>query len=473
MKPTVIKDNGKYEEKVLSEIPNLCKLIANKTLGQLQEEGGIFVFPKAAADSEDHKKDKMISDDLEKDQMILKRVDGEYSTGNVMGFLGLGEERLVIASRFSDTENGNEDYFLWYILAKTLDSPSILDLKTDAAFDERVFDYITLMFPHYLKRAMRKGLFKVYVRRKYNDDSIKGSLDIDRHIKLNTPFMGSAAYSMREFSYDNDLSELVRHAIEFIKRKAYGSQLLLTVKDEVKRIVEVTPEYRFYDRQRVIERNKRAPIGHAYYSEYYDLQKLCIMLLTYQMIKIASSSNRIYGILFDGTWLWEEYVNLLVGEYFHHPKNKRKSGGQELFTPENGSVTDKGSIYPDFIGRHTSDRIIADAKYKPRDNIGRDDYFQLLAYMFRFDAKKGFYFYPDNMDKDESNSTGKTELKLWLNRGSTFDKVEKRNDTYLCKLGLKIPSGSNSYEEFKSEMEKREKAFKNAFKDAVSDLLEK
>ena len=85
---------------------------------------------------------------------------------------------------------------------------------------------------------MRKGLFKKYVRNRYNDGNVKGTIDIARHIEKNTPFTGSVAYSQREFSYDNNLMELVRHTIEFIKRKPYGNKLLKKAKDEVKQIVD-------------------------------------------------------------------------------------------------------------------------------------------------------------------------------------------------------------------------------------------
>ena len=49
-------------------------------------------------------------------------------------------------------------------------------------------------------------------------------------------------------------------------------------------------------------------------------------------------------------------------------------------------------------------------KYKPIDNIHNKDYLQLLAYMFRFDAKQGYYLYPDTEDRED--------LKLFLNKGS-------------------------------------------------------
>ena len=96
-------------------------------------------------------------------------------------------------------------------------------------------------------------------------------------------------------------------------------------------------------------------------------------------------ARQIYGILFDGTWLWEEYINSLIEDAFYHPMNKGGKGAQRLF---DGNI---GLIYPDFISRNSEVRIIADAKYKPIDNIGNRDYLQVLAYMFRFDAKAGYY----------------------------------------------------------------------------------
>ena len=62
----------------------------------------------------------------------------------------------------------------------------------------------------------------------------------------------------------------------------------------------------------------------------------------------------------------------------------------------------RGLIYPDFISRDSEARVIADAKYKPIDNIGNKDYLQVLAYMFRFDAKKGFYFYPEMGEEERA-----------------------------------------------------------------------
>ena len=282
---------------------------------------------------------------------------------------------------------------------------------------------------------MRKGLFKKYIRRRYNDGNVKGTIDVARHIEKNTPFVGNVAYSQREFSYDNSLMELVRHTVEFIKRKPYGNKLLIKVKDEVKLVIDATSEYEPCDRQKIIEQNKKNTVRHAYFREYLALQRLCLLILQHQKHQIGAGARQIYGILFDGAWLWEEYVNSLIEDVFYHPMNKGGKGAQRLF---DGNV---GLIYPDFISRNSETRIIADAKYKPVDNIGNRDYLQVLTYMFRFDAKTGYYLYPE--------AEGSDDLKLWLNRGSTYEKnVMARDDISVTKHGLKIPVDALNYAEF-------------------------
>ena len=173
------------------------------------------------------------------------------------------------------------------------------------------------------------------------------------------------------------------------------------------------------------------------------------MILQNEKTQVGLGSRRIFGILFDGSWLWEEYINSLVERHFYHPMNKGGKGAQWLFA--GGS----GLIYPDFIGKSQTNRIIADAKYKPVDNIGNKDYLQVLAYMFRFDAKKAFYFYPEvEVIKDKI---------YWLNSGSSYEKnVKSRGDTCLIKHGLYIPNEAASYDEFCMEIQQSESAFLEA-----------
>ena len=130
--------------------------------------------------------------------------------------------------------------------------------------------------------------------------------------------------------------------------------------------------------------------------------------------------------------------------------NKMGKGAQKLFN------RNRCLIYPDFISRDDENRVIADAKYKPIGNIGNQDYLQVLAYMFRFDAKIGYYLYPEAEGSDDS--------VLWMNKGSTYESnVTQRDDICVIKHGLKIPVDAFDYDEFKTRMSDCEQEFVSRF----------
>ena len=432
MKQFKIKDNDKKNKAEFSDIPRLVRTVSDKTLEELEKEG-VFVFPGGIREAED----------ITKDQMILQSVNDSYCSGNVMGFLGYGDERLVIESRFS---TGNNDYFFQYLLERVMDFPNIVNLETNAHHDSRMYSLLLFLFPSFLSAALRKGPFKTYVRSQYNDANLRGTLDISRHIQKNTPFMGNIAYNQRKYAYDNFLMQLIRHTIEYIKRKPYGHKLLAKTKDEIKLVSDVTPDYSAKDLQKVLTANKKNTVRHAYYHEYRALQQLCILILQDERMMVGLRTRKVYGILFDGAWLWEEYVNTLVKDTFHHPMNKSRREGQRLFSDGTGL------IYPDFIGKDPQNRILADAKYKPAENIGNKDYFQVLAYMYRFDSKKAYYFYPDKL--------GSEDKVLLLNKGSSYEKnVTVRGEICLIKHGLHIPCDAESYNDFVRQIKDSEDVF--------------
>lgn len=436
MKQLKIKDNDQRKKEEFFEIQGLVKTIADKTLEELEKEG-VFVFPEMVRDAED----------VTRDQMILQSVNDTYRSGNVMGFLGYGEERLVIESRFS---TGNNDYLFQYLLERVLEFPNVINLETDAMHDDKMFSLLLFLFPSYLESAIRKGAFKTYVRNEYNDGNVKGTININRHIRKNVPFVGNIAYSQREYAYDNYLMQLVRHTIEFIKKKPYGHKLLAKVKDEVQLVVEATSSYEAKDLRKILVENKKNTVRHAYFHEYRALQRLCILILQNEKSQVGLGARKIYGIVFDGAWLWEEYVNSLVYKLFHHPMNKGGKGAQWLFA---GGA---GLVYPDFIGKDLNNRVIADAKYKPVDNIGNKDYLQVLAYMFRFEAKRAFYFYPEVEEIEDK--------VFWLNSGTSYENnVKKRDDICLTKHGLHIPKDATSYDEFVGLIKISESEFLSVF----------
>ncbi|KRM55675.1 McrC family protein [Lacticaseibacillus sharpeae] len=430
-----IKDNTVYPWTLFQAVPQLTAALTNQSLAQLVAQG-LFVFPNSINQSPD----------LTADQFVLRSVNRSFQSSNVMGFIGLGQEQLVIGSRFGQK---NADYFLHYMLSHVLEFPNVVNLDADTDESQHLFDLLVYVFPQYLKAALRKGVFKTYIRREYNDANVKGTIDIARHLQQNTPFLGKIAYSQREFVYDNYLMELVRHTIEFIKQRQYGRALLAPVQNEVAQVIHTTAGYERFARRQVIIKNQDNPVRHAYYSEYRVLQRLCLMILQHQKQQFGSGSSQLHGILFDGAWLWEEYVNQLIGKWYFHPMNKGGRGAQQLFTGDTGQL---GLIYPDFIGRNAQNRVIADTKYKPVGNIGGRDYLQVVAYMFRFDARTAFYLYPEQSELED------TVLKL--NQGISYEQnVSPRTDIQLIKCGLSIPQRAANYDDFVGKMHKNESEF--------------
>ena len=387
-----------------ADLPNL-KLIADIHIKDLKigDKPNLLVFPQ----SFDEYGDKI------GDSNIISIVGDRIVTGNIMGFVGVNGTLLDIRSRFA-AEDG-EDYFLHYMLQKVF-AINLFNIQ-HTTNQEQIFDFLLYLFPQFLKKALAQGLFKKYRRFEYNDANVKGAIDVNRHIRENIPFRGTVAYTTRSHSYDNEVTQLIRHTIEYLRTKEQGRAVLNNDSDTktyVSQIVSATQSYNLRDRNKIINQNLR-PIKHPYFSAYTDLQKICLQILRHEAIKFGREKDQVYGILFDGAWLWEEYLNtFLKGCGFHHPKNKESRGGIKMFDkPEDEDLFDRNSrrLYPDFW----KDDYILDAKYKHLDKgVGREDLYQVVTYMHCMKASNGGFVYPSDIHNEQryqlANDGGKINV---------------------------------------------------------------
>ena len=413
------------KEDFVAEYPKLSQALLDRTLDNLSREDNIFIFPN----------DLTHTPDLEKDQKIFETVNQEIKTGNVIGFLGCGQEKLTISSRFSDESN---DHFLHYLLQKVLNI-NLTSLDVGLSPEDKLYQLFVYLFPKYLQAALRKGLYKEYQQFFHNDSHVKGAVDVGNHLKKNLPFTGNIAYITREFTYDNPLMQLIRHTIEYIKtQKSFGA-LLDSNRENMAEIVRVTPSYKLADRAKIIRMNKIKPIRHAYFREYRKLQELCLMILSREKHGLGPQSQRVHGILFDVAWLWEEYIHTLLPKGFIHPRNKDKTNGISVFS------VGKRKVYPDFYDRER--KIVLDAKYKKLEftekGINREDLFQLISYSYILKAEKAGLIFP-SMEQSVNSEIGKVvgygaQLKKW---------------------SIQIPQNASSYSAFCKMMENSEENFK-------------
>ena len=417
------------KEEFVKEYPKLSNLLLDRALESLSQDERVFIFPN----------DLKNSPDLEKDQKIFETINQKIKTGNVIGFLGYGQERLTISSRFSIK---GDDYFLHYLLQKVLHI-NLTSLDVALSREDKLYQLLMYLFPKYLQAALRKGLYKEYQRFSHNNSHVKGVIDVRNHLKKNLPFTGNIAYTTREFTYDNPLMQLVRHTIEYIKnQKSIGQGVLdnlSTSRENVAEIVRVTPSYKLADRVKIIRGNQSKPIRHAYFHEYRKLQELCLMILNQEKHGLGFQDQKVHGILFDVAWLWEEYVHTLLPKDFIHPRNKDKTYGISVFSSR------ERKVFPDFYQEEL--KIVLDAKYKKLEltekGINREDLFQLISYSYILEAEKAGLVFPSE-DKVVDNEIGKLAgygalLKKW---------------------SIQIPRESSSYREFCEMMENSEEIFK-------------
>ena len=404
------------------DIQNLRK-IADVKIKDLsfEDNPNLLIFPR---DLNCH------GDKISESNIISMNHRDEISTSNIMGFIGINETQIDIKSRFAKEDR--EDYFLHYMLEKVF-AINLFDIK-HSSNKENIFDFLVYLFPYFLKKALAQGVFKKYQRNEYNDARVRGSIDFNRHIKYNIPFRGNVAYNVKEHSHDNELTQLIRHTIEFIKIKKHLSFILnndLETKECVAQINMATPSYNMRERNFIINKNLRL-LYHPYYSAYTALQKICLQILRHETIKFGKEKNKVYGVLFDGAWLWEEFLFTILKDYgFKHPKNKDVSGGFRMFKDAKSydDIDDNyRRLYPDFY----KDDFVIDAKYKHLESgVGREDLYQLVTYMYCKKATNGAYIYPC---RDKNIKASKSQLVGY--------------EGFISVIPFYVPQSANSYEEF-------------------------
>lgn len=364
MRSHTIRDNSKVGG--AAEHPIIKRLI-NKDLSVLAKEKFI-VFPPQLSDS----------DDLDEDQYVFQQRNGETWTCNVVGVISDGQDEIRIHSRF--TKDGEDDYFLRYMMQQVLNY-NVVDSKLGSSNEVSYYDLLIFMFPYYLNLALTKGVYKEYVHQRYNDANIKGPIDVARHIKQNIPFLGRVAYSTREFSYDNNITKLIRHTIEKIQLE---HDFLLSgnedIKESVRTIKRVTSAYDRLERSDIIQNNIVNPVKSGYFEEYAMLQRLCIQILTEEKIGFGDDENQVNGIVIDVAWLWEEYI-WKVTEWTHYGRGIKS---MQLFSDHK-----RNNRYPDFV----YNCMPIDTKYKLNID-SRHDYNQIITYMHIMKGDKGGFLQP-------------------------------------------------------------------------------
>lgn len=421
MKMLKLKDNTlKSSIEEPDKYTNL-RNIANRPISELKDEKGnnLLIFPQSFQECEDEAGKQFIFT-LEDKWEKGKCTSMTLHTGNLMGFIGIGDIQLSL---------------------------NLFSLKHSTS-KEPVFDFLLYLFPKFLNEALVQGLYKEYKYQEYNDANVKGTININKHIRYNVPPNGRIAYRTREFSYDNSVTQLIRHTIEYIRHHNIGRMILQNdadTQESVSRIIYATPSYNVQSRQYIIKKNIR-PTHHPYFTRYTALQKLCLQILRHDGLKYGTEQNKVYGILFDGAWLWEEYLAtlLLAHNNFKHPQNLKGIDAICL----SGK---KYPRYPDFYDKEENG-IIIDAKYKGQIDT-RNDINQIVTYLYRLKGRYGCFILPKENNEGTENHILLGNEDENGTKNNTLLGYGDKNKAQIYISYFPIPQIANSQKVFNNEME--------------------
>ena len=368
-------------------------------------------------------------------------------------------------SRFDDEKS----LFLMYVFEKAFDVKGKIyeDMKVKVS-NESSFDLLLILrWFKTMSNALKKGIYRCYREFEHNDSTIKGRLDIPRHIKENMMLdNGKICYTTREFTADNSMNHLILRAFEHLQKRhgAIVRQLLKSSSfpecEKGLRLLqnELFDAQTFSDAS-LIKQNKKK-IVHSVYRAYEPLRETCIMILRrYGMNNTRNRQAEASGLLISMPGLWERF---LYNDILRKVTGSAQPYRQEVFSIIEG----RRDIKPDFLLPDQEPRIVLDAKYKAswgeayKSNIPfqREDTYQVLSYMFVLNVKKGGVIFP-LPPRAEAEIKTEAEIKSF----KIFN--DKCGDFLLIPYHV---SGEKDPREFRSDMQRTSQTLVDEIKKLLS-----
>lgn len=404
---------------------------------------------------------------------------------------------LQISTRYDNCEedNLNGKHFVtkpFFLSTLLLANKLKLNNNTVPHNDEQLLDYLMVFyFKTILSDACQKGYYRKYVVFEKNDDRLRGSIDVARHIRLNMGLdNGKIAYRSKENTINNNLNRLIITTYDYLKSKYYS-----LVADNIDSDYSVYPYIQFLKREigfvnenvsAMISDNIR-PISHPLYHEYEELRKLCIKILRGESASFfdGNSKNDVQGILFYLPDLWEKYLETSVlskacnlSAYNLSVQPPIETFGTKV-TEESTSYTYTQETYPDFAFEVEKKYfLILDAKFKPHwDKVA-------FSVLYGKQSSIGNYYLEDydkcirDMVDLGAHSTGiifpshRTELDLRVIEHS----VSNNNlmlKFFLLPVAVPFVDVDSNYEEWNTEFEENVNRFLHDENNGFCGILDK
>lgn len=325
---------------------------------------------------------------------------------NFVGVLKVGDVMIEVLPK---TDRHEEDQDVWQsvllnMLAISLDVEAQCTTNADIQMKRHsVLETYIELFLNEARTIVHHGLVKKYRDQTSNQNSLKGRLQIQKHVSKNLVHAERFYVTHTIYDRNNIYNAILRETLECLcivnisdSLTKQASSLLLDIPECVGPAVrEETFDRLIFDRK--TERYRTA------------IQLARTILLNFHP-DVKGGTNNVLAIMFDMNHLWENYV------YWILKKSARKSDFEVKVLAQKKRLfwqhPDKWSLrlVPDLLIELTKDKItksfILDTKWKYQSDTTAEDVRQMYAYSHYFGVPQSFLLYPDKISEGIRLSEG-------------------------------------------------------------------
>lgn len=335
---------------------------------------------------------------------------------NYVGLIQLSAVTIEILPKVSITSEERSREVLLMLLSYSgyldVDYSELSSLKDTRHSLLEIFGYL---FAMRLKAEIRKGLQYSYIAAEDHLSFIKGKVVVTGHISNVIRGNGKAYCRYDEFSADNELNQVFKFVTRFLISRIHSLQTMEVLKYCLMQLDQVSDTLPSIDSMERIHFNRTN-------QRFYPAFLLARMFLGKYCSLMAAGKQKCFSILFEMNDLFESYISKVAVRSLAAKVHLQHNQYKLLVNEKNG----RGAymLRPDIvITNDAGEQLIIDTKWKMisdsffRYGVSREDYFQMYAYLTRYQACRSvILLYPHHAE-------------IGVESGSRLESYYLENDT--------------------------------------------
>lgn len=286
-----------------------------------------------------------------------------------------------------------------------------------------------------ISKIIKSGLYKEYVVRNEESNTIKGKIDIVSTINNQSLRNGKVYCEYDELEENNIYNQILKYtAIRLYK--SYDIS-----KENKKKLNEIILYFNQVDYVEIKKENFSRLSFNRSNHHYFYILKICELIYDSQMLSDNSGKYVFYDLFKDDKEM-ERVFEMFVNKFYEHELPKKYKVGYQSkinWQLSGGDTTILPVMKMDTLIKTAEETIIIDTKYKKnytRENFGKDTFvseniYQITAYLNNINANnslKGILLYPLPYNAKPINESYDYKVKGMIDAKLQFITIDLSQD---------------------------------------------